>query len=119
MKQITLVLLTIIFVAVLFLTQEFYMPKTENEYQYSSTDFIEPDESFVICDNNDDCFKFKGSACPADLGGTEVCINKDHVQEYNSLIEGCAGNHIELNCPEICMTTDRECKCINNKCTLV
>ena len=118
MKQIVL-LLTIIFVGVMFLIQEFYVPGIENDYQYSSTEFIEPDETFVLCDNDDDCFKFKGSVCPPDSGGVEVCVNKDYVQEYNSVIEGLAGNHIETVCPEIYLVTDRECKCIDNKCGLV
>jgi hypothetical protein len=119
MKQITVALSTIIFIAIVLLIQEFYVPQRYVKYEYSSTDFIEPDESFVTCDTDDDCFKFKGSLCPADSGGTEVCINKDYVQEYNSVIDGLAGKHIENVCPEIYLVTDRECKCVDNICSLV
>lgn len=91
----------------------------EKTYDYTSTDFIEPDEEFVLCDSEDDCFKFRGSACPAEAGGVEVCVNKNFVQEYSSEIEGKVGLQIEIECPQADMSTRMECGCVENKCTLV
>ena len=91
----------------------------EKTYDYMSTDFIEPERSFITCSNVDDCFKFKGSACPAEVGGIEVCINKDFVQEYTSIIENKTGLQIEIECPQVDVSTDMACSCIENKCLLV
>ena len=77
MKQIiTLLIVAIFVVGLIVIIQEFYNPVKENNYKYSATDFIEPNESFIFCYSDDDCFKFKGSACPADSGGVELCIIK-------------------------------------------
>jgi hypothetical protein len=118
-KMITLLLIAIVVVGVIVIIQEFYSPVKEKNYEYSATDFIEPEERFTFCYNDDDCFKFKGSACPADSGGIEICINKNYVQEYNSVIEAAAGKHWERGCPEIYMVTNKTCSCIDSKCSLV
>ncbi len=120
MRQITALILTAVaIVGVIVIVQEFYCAAEEKVYEYSATDFIEPDERFTFCDIDDDCFKFKGSACPIDSGGVEVCVHKNYVQEYNSVIEEAAGKHWERGCPEIYMVTNRTCSCIDNVCTLV
>jgi hypothetical protein len=127
MKKIFLVSLTaVIAVGLIVIIQEFYSSAKEKVYQYSPTDYIEPEERFLVCTNNtnsnstaDECFKFKASACPAEMGGIEMCINKNFIQEYNSVIERGAGEHWDLSCPEINMVTDRACDCIDNVCTLV
>jgi len=118
-KIITLLLIAVIIAGVIVMVQEFYNPVEENDYKYSATDFIEPNESFLFCYNSDDCFKFKGSACPTDSGGVEICINKNFVQEYNSIIEKFAGKHWERDCPEIDLQTDRTCSCVESKCSLM
>ena len=90
----------------------------EKTHDYNFTDYIEPEEKFITCTNNDDCFKFKGSVCPAEAGGVELCINKNFVQEYNSVLEYMAGSCMVTECPQVCLTTNRTCECIENKCTL-
>jgi hypothetical protein len=118
MKKTDLVLIVMIVFGVLIVVQEIYIPQRETFYEYSATDFIEPEERFTFCYIDDDCFKFKGSACPADSGGIETCVNKNFVQEYNSEIEEKAGKHWERGCPEIYMLTNKTCQCIDNRCTL-
>ena len=95
---------------------EIYAEK--ESYEYSFTDYIYPEEKFVQCTSTDDCFKFRGSVCPAEAGGVEMCINKNFVQEYNSVIEGNAGSCMVNECPQACLTTNRTCECINNRCAL-
>ena len=119
MKKIILILILIITIGTLLLIQEFYIPREEKNYKYSPTEFIEPNENFIFCYINDDCFKFKGSACPADSGGIETCVNKNFVQEYNSVIEELAGRDLERGCPEIYLVSNKICGCIENKCVLM
>ena len=95
-----------------------YKVNDEKVYSYNITDFIEPQERFLTCNNVDDCFKFKGSACPADRGGAEVCINKNFVQEYNSIIEDQAGMYYVTQCPNISLSTNVTCDCVDNRCSL-
>ncbi|MBN2202592.1 MAG: hypothetical protein JW700_00165 [Candidatus Aenigmarchaeota archaeon] len=118
MTNVTLISIMLIAIGIVFVIQELSV-KEEEKYEYSYTDYVEPEERFVACDDVDDCFKFKGSACPANMGGVEVCVNKNFVQEYNSVIESKTGLTLEIECPEINRTTDMTCACINNKCALL
>ncbi|MFH1473710.1 MAG: hypothetical protein ABIE55_02345 [Candidatus Aenigmatarchaeota archaeon] len=119
MKQITALILTAVVVGIIVITQEFYSPVEEKVYDYSATEFIEPSNTFTFCYVDDDCFKFKGSACPADSGGIEVCVHKNYIQEYNSVIEDAAGKQWERGCPEIYLVSEKMCSCIDSKCTLM
>ena len=119
MKKIILILIIIIIVGVLLLIQEFYIPQKGMNYKYSPTDFIEPTQRFIFCYVNDDCLKVKGSTCPPESGGVETCVNKDFMQEYNTMIEELAGKHWEIGCPEIYLVTNKICSCIDNKCVLM
>ena len=87
-------------------------------YNYNITDFIQPSEKFLACDTADDCFKFRGSACPADMGGVETCVNKNFVQAYNSQIEESAGLYVVTDCPNVSFSTDMTCTCTNGRCML-
>jgi len=118
MKKIILSLIVII-IGVSFLIQEFYTPQKETNYKYSPTDFVEPSERFIFCYIDDDCLKVKGSACPPESGGVETCVNKDFMQEYNTMIEGLAGRHWELACPEIYLVSNKTCNCVENRCILM
>jgi hypothetical protein len=118
MSRTTFFALALIAIGIVFVIQEFVMKK-EVVYEYSYTEHIEPEERFIVCNNVDDCFKFKGSACPATSGGTEVCVGKNFVQEYNSVIEEKTGLNLEIECPEIDLSTDMTCDCIDNRCTLM
>jgi len=118
MKKIILILIVII-VGLLILIQEFYTSQKITKYKYSPTDFIEPAERFIFCYTDDDCLKVKGSACPPDSGGVETCVNKNFMQEYNSMIEELAGKHWELGCPEIYLVTVKSCACVKDKCSLM
>jgi hypothetical protein len=93
-----------------------YTPAKKDNYTHSSTDFIEPDQRFLNCSQSIDCIKIKGSACPTTEGGVEVCINKNHFQEYISAIDAAAGNEAEVACPQVITATDRVCRCIDQKC---
>jgi hypothetical protein len=93
-----------------------YNPMRKTSYAYSSTDFIEPEQRLVNCNQTIDCIKIKGSACPPTEGGVEVCINKNHFQEYISTIDRAAGNEIEVACPQVDTATDRTCRCVDMKC---
>jgi hypothetical protein len=115
--KIFLVLLLIV-LGLIFLIQEFYIPIKSVQYKYSPTDFIEPNENFLKCFEDTDCIKVKGSACPPESGGTEVCVDKDHFQEYISEIEKQAGRESEVTCPEIYLLSNKTCSCIESKCEL-
>ncbi|MFH0928772.1 MAG: hypothetical protein V1818_00250 [Candidatus Aenigmatarchaeota archaeon] len=117
MSNVVFISIILIVIGIVFVIQEFSM-KEDEKYEFSFTDSIEPEERFVACDNVDDCFKFKGSACPAYAGGTEVCINKNFVQEYNSVIEEKTGLNLEIKCPGTDLSTDMICECIDKRCVL-
>ncbi len=87
--------------------------------KYPPTYFMKPDDLFVSCYKDDDCIKIKGTACPPQRGGTETCINKEHMQEYLSNIEYKSGKEWEVECPNIANSTNRVCSCTNNICSLV
>jgi hypothetical protein len=114
--KFVLISLVIISLGVVSLFHELYVE--DESYEYSFTDYVNPEERFVLCSSNDDCFKFKGSVCPAEAGGVETCINKNFVQEYSSVIEDNAGACTVNECPQICLTTNRTCECIDNRCVL-
>jgi hypothetical protein len=114
--KIVLISLLLISLGLVSLFHEFYAE--EKVYEYNFTDFIEPEEKFTACTSSDDCFKFKGSACPADAGGVETCINKNFVQEYNSEIQDLAGSYNVNECPQLYLSTNRICECIDSNCVL-
>jgi hypothetical protein len=93
-----------------------YNPVKKDSYAFSSTDFVEPEQRLINCNQTIDCIKIKGSACPPSEGGVEVCINKNHFQEYISVINAAAGNEAEVTCPQVLTITDRTCRCINQTC---
>ncbi|OGI11942.1 hypothetical protein A3K64_00520 [Candidatus Micrarchaeota archaeon RBG_16_36_9] len=106
--------------SVVFFIQSSYDPKKKNnQYEFSSTDFIEPDENFIKCYENTDCIKIKGSACPPSAGGVETCVDKNYFQEYISQITNQAGNEADLVCPQVYLVTNRTCGCIENKCVII
>ena len=113
------VLLSLVLVSMGLASLYYTFQGKEKAYDYNTTDFIEPEEKFVVCGNDDDCFKFKGSACPAEVGGVEICVNKNFVQEYSSTIEGLAGSCNVNECPQVSLSTNRTCSCIDSKCSLV
>ena len=115
MVLVSIVLLSI---GTYFVVDNFYF-NHDKQYEYSTTDFVEPEEKFLDCDNVDDCFKFQGSACPPTSGGVEICINKNFVQEYRSTIEEKTGILVDIDCPQVDMSTDSECGCILNRCELM
>lgn len=107
-----------IIIGLVFLIQEFYAPNKKVQYKYSTTDFIEPSEKFITCYQGTDCIKIKGSACPASEGGTEVCVNKNHFQEYISDIDEKAGAETDVVCPQVYMVTNKTCVCVSGECNL-
>lgn len=117
MKKNIMILLSLILIVVglIFLIQEFYLPREEIYYKYSPTDFIEPSEIFIRCYENKDCIKVKGSVCPV----TSTCVNKNYLQEYDSEIEKSAGTPLEADCPGMDIKDNYECFCVNNSCKLV
>jgi len=120
MRRYIMIILTILFLlALVFFIQGSYVPIKKTPYKHSSTDFIEPSERFLKCYEDMDCIKVKGSACPPNSGGTEVCVDKDYFQEYLSEIEKQAGREEEIACPEIYLVTNKTCSCIEDKCVLI
>jgi hypothetical protein len=126
MKKSLLIISSIIIIIVLVLTASYFSDIyyrykwLQNErIRYPSTHFIEPSNSFVACYKTDDCIKVKGTACPPSKGGAEICINKEHMQEYLSNIEILSGKEWEVECPNINNSTNKDCSCINNVCKLV
>lgn len=119
-KYIIPIAVIIASLSIIFFAQDFYNPKKKvNQYNFSSTDFIEPAENFIKCYEDDDCIKIKGSACPPSSGGVEVCVNKNYFQEYISQIDRAAGNEAEVVCPQVYLVTNRTCGCIENKCEFI
>jgi hypothetical protein len=111
--------LIFIIIGLAFLIQQFYAPSKKVQHKYSSTDFIEPSQDFLTCNQDTDCIKVKGSACPPSEGGTEVCVSKDHFQGYISVIDEEAGSETEAVCPQVNMVTNRPCGCAAGVCTLI
>jgi len=113
---VVIIVLTIIAVFTTFnLTKRVGVPP-----KYPSTYFIEPPSIlFVECHTNDDCLKIKGTACQPSKGGTEICINKNYMQEYLSNIETLSGKEWEVDCPEVNNISNKICSCVNNNCKLV
>lgn len=109
----------LILLALIFFIQDFYVPIKNVSYKYSSTAFIEPSETFIKCFEDKDCIKVKGSACPPNKGGEEVCVDKDYFQEYLSDIEEKAGREDEVKCSMTYLVTNKNCVCIEGRCTLV
>lgn len=93
-----------------------YVPTPKDAHTHSSTEFIEPSPRFVACEDNTDCIKIKGSACPPTEGGVEICINKNHFQEYISTIDEAAGAEKDIVCPQVIASTNRMCGCMMGKC---
>jgi len=121
MRRDIMIFLALLFIIIglVFLIQEFYAPTKNVKYKYSKTDFVEPSEEFITCYQGADCMKIKGSACPPNEGGAEVCVNKNHFQEYISGIDEKAGKQEEIICPQVYLVTDRQCECIDGKCELM
>jgi hypothetical protein len=125
MKRILILFLVAVIIVAIALSAYFsnvyyYFKSLASERaRYPSTYFIEPSNSFVACYKTDDCIKVKGTACPPSKGGAEICINKEHMQEYLSNIEILSGKEWEVECPNINNSTNKECSCINNVCKLV
>jgi hypothetical protein len=111
--------LVLIIIGLIYIVQEFHVPKKENNYEYSSTDFIRPSQRFLNCFEDLDCIKIKGSACPPSAGGKEVCVDKDFFQEYLSEIEEKSGKESEIICPQVYLVTNKTCICNNGKCNLM
>jgi len=126
MKKI-LILIPVIAIIVLVLaayftlTNDYYYYKslTSKKQKLSPTYFIEPSNLLLTCYNDDNCIKVKGSACQPSKGGTETCINKNHMQEYLSNIENLEGKEWEVSCPDINNSTNKTCSCVNGDCKLV
>ena len=89
------------------------------KYKYSPTQSIVPPEYFLYCYEDTDCIKIKSSACPPERGGSETCVEKDHFQQYLSMIEESAGKEWEVTCPDINNVGNNICRCITEKCNLV
>ena len=111
--------LLLIVIGIAFIIQQFYFPIKEIKYKYSSTDFIEPSQDFLKCNEDTDCIKVKGSACPPNEGGREVCVNKNHFQEYISIIDEKAGSEAEIVCPQVYLVTNKPCGCASGVCVLI
>jgi hypothetical protein len=109
----------LIAIGLVFVIQQFYVPSKKVQHRYSSTDFIEPSQDFLTCSQDTDCIKVKGSACPPSEGGTEVCVNKNHFQEYISVIDEEAGSEAEVVCPQLNNVTNTPCGCAAGVCTLI
>ena len=121
MRRDIMIFLAFLFIIIglVFLIQEFYAPTKNVKYKYSTTDFVEPSALFVKCAENEDCIKIKGSVCPPEAGGIEVCVNKNYFQEYISYINEKAGFETDVACPEVYLTTNKTCTCTENKCKLM
>jgi len=126
MKKYLIIILAV--VAISAITLSAYFTNTYYHYKslqsevskYPSTYFIEPSSVlFVECYTVDDCIKVKGSACPPQKGGIEICINKNYMQQYLSSIETLSGKEWEVKCPSMDNSTNKECSCNNNTCKLV
>lgn len=118
MKYIFLLIIFIILIALL-LTFTTVSTVPTKKYKYSPTDFIAPPEYFLYCYEDTDCIKIKASACPPEKGGSEVCVGKDHFQQYLSIVEDSAGKEWEVTCPNINNVVNNICRCIGEKCNLV
>lgn len=110
--------LLLIIIGLIFLIQQFYVPSEKVWHKYSSTEFVEPPQEFLTCYQDTDCIKVKGSACLPSEGGTEVCVNKNHFQEYISVIDENAGAETDVVCPQVYLVTNRTCVCVSGVCSL-
>jgi len=125
MKRILILFLVAVIIVAIALSAYFsnvyyYFKSLASERaRYPSTYFIEPSNLFLFCYKTDECIKVKGTVCPPSKGGTETCVNKEHMQEYLSNIETLGGKEWEANCPNIDYSTTKECSCVNNTCNLV
>ena len=125
MKKNLIILSFVILIALVlasaYFTNIYYHYKSlqSERVKYPSTYFIQPSNLLSSCYKTDDCIKIKGTACPPSKGGIETCVNKEHMQEYLSNIEYLSGKEWEVSCPNIDKTTNKECSCINNICSLV
>jgi len=116
---IILLCLVLLAIGIIFLIQEFYIPTENKKYRYSPTDFVQPTDLFIKCDETSDCIKVKGSVCPPETGGIEVCVNKNYFQEYISYINERAGFETDVSCPAVNMVTNKTCGCAENKCVVI
>jgi hypothetical protein len=114
-----IILFILIVIGLTVVVLELLPPVKKVQHKYSPTSFIEPSENFIDCFNHTDCIKVKGSACPPSSGGLEVCVNKDHFQEYISEINEKAGNEEEVACPDIFLVSNKTCDCFEGNCRLV
>jgi hypothetical protein len=125
MKKILIIILAVVAIIAIALSAYFtnayynYKSLQGERTKYPSTYFFEPSSLFVACYTNDECIKVKGTACSPSKGGAETCINKEHMQEYLANIEITSGKEWEVNCPNINNSSNKECSCINNICSLV
>lgn len=118
---ISIVVIVTIILASAYFTDAYYNYKSlqAEKTKYPSTYFFEPSNLFVSCYNSDECIKIKGTACSPSNGGTETCINKEHMQEYLANIEISSGKEWEVDCPNVNNSTNKECSCVSNACKLV
>jgi CRISPR/Cas system CMR-associated protein Cmr1 (group 7 of RAMP superfamily) len=121
MKYIFLLIIFIILIALVItiISVSGVNASSKKKYKYSPTELIVPPENFLYCYEDTDCIKIKASACPPDKGGSEVCVKKDHFQQYLSMVEDSAGKEWEVTCPNINNVGNNICRCIGEKCNLV
>lgn len=117
-KYIFLLIISIILIAIIFMFTTINT-SPRKKYKYSPTEFIVPPENFLYCYEDTDCIKIKGSACSPDKGGSEVCVEKDHFQQYLSIVDESAGKEWEVTCPDISNVSNNICRCISERCKLV
>lgn len=118
MNNYVILAVSLIAIGLIMLVQQLYTPVKKVNHDFSSTDFIAPDQSFIGCEQTDDCIKVKGSVCPPSEGGKEVCVNKNYFQEYISTIDERAGSAVDAVCPQIYLATNKTCGCVDSRCML-
>lgn len=66
------------------------------------------------CQTNEDCIKTQVSCCPCNMGGREICTNKENATLIQEQLKNCSDKILcaaVYNCKEI------NCICRNGKCS--
>ena len=70
---------------------------------------------FDECVSDRDCIKVESTCCSCNMGGEEICINKNKEQEYIDNLKDCGDR---VFCTAVYNCNLNQCKCVNNKCSL-
>jgi hypothetical protein len=74
--------------------------------------------STLSCNYNSDCAIVHTKSCFNNLNSQQACINKSHVETYDSYYAKFLSNNATA-CPQYFILNNVSCACINNWCSLV